>query len=789
MTENPAEPTSPSPDASPRRRRWRRIVWIAAAVIVVLLLALPTILSLGIARSQAQRIASDALGTEVTLGSLGFGWTGRIDLTALSIAQPAGFDAAEPLLELDRVDADVALASLLSGSVGLSGTVRGARLVVIQNAAGSTNLQALGKRSDGEPAPEPVPEPEPPAGGSGGGSLDNVRLNLELVDAEIRIRHAERGELETLSNVRAKLSKAFGGDQLQLTFDAELAHGEAASDRGHIRVEAGVEARADAPIDVRLDVAGVDLARYRPLVDGVFGAGALDHLAGQVAADVRVTGVPSDRLTAAGRIEVESPDLGGTLTKGLRLTAPRWSLQTDVSGTVPSGTGPIDADLSGLAVDLGFFRLAGEKTDAGRAAFTFGVDVAALAGEDGPVPAMLAGTGTRLDGRIGLPLTTELGSMQLGDLIGALFVDATLTVDRLEYAEQALTGLGLDLDLDGGTARIGASTGRLAGGALTFAVEADAAALRDGKVSVDLGVEGAKLAGAAVEALRYAVPLFAGLDAERAVAARFEALGDARLSAAGTLAPAEGQGVLEWLGGFTGNGSVALREGGFVPAPGVASLTGLLAQMAPKAVAGGGGGGSRLLFDSIGTSFELGGGVVRSDTSDLSVGGAKLALVGTTSLGGALDHTLDLRGLLRGHRDGELVLRYLGDQPLGARIAGTLTAPKLALPDLQDLIKQALTKAVETEGQNALRDLLEKATGKKKDGESDPIDEALQRGAEDLLRGVLGGDPKKKEGEGDGGGGKEQQSPADPLQQLLRGILPGGKPKKDPDRDRDAGRG
>ena len=55
------------------------------------------------------------------------------------------------------------------------------------------------------------------------------------------------------------------------------------------------------------------------------------------------------------------------------------------------------------------------------------------------------------------------------------------------------------------------------------------------------------------------------------------------------------------------------------------------------------------------------------------------------NLFGTVDYALDFASLLAGHKDGDRVLAALGGKLPGARLTGSLDAPKLRLPDLGEL--------------------------------------------------------------------------------------------------------
>ena len=166
------------------------------------------------------------------------------------------------------------------------------------------------------------------------------------------------------------------------------------------------------------------------------------------------------------------------------------------------------------------------------------------------------------------------------------------------------------------------------------------------------------------------------------------------------------------------------------------------------------------------------------------------ALVGRTGVDGSLDYVIDVRDWLRGHRDGERLLGFLGDEPLGATLGGTVDDPSLGLPSLEELLRRAAGRAIQEQGVDAIRRAL---GGSEFEGVVDEVlgpilggegGDTPQRAVEDLLRGVLGNDPTRRTPRpdpdpdpGGGSGGEEPpegtsreqpQQPIDPLEILRR---------------------
>ncbi len=93
---------------------------------------------------------------------------------------------------------------------------------------------------------------------------------------------------------------------------------------------------------------------------------------------------------------------------------------------------------------------------------------------------------------------------------------------------------------------------------------------------------------------------------------------------------------------------------------------------------------------------------------ELSSKGRQFRMRGTTGLDGEIDYLIDASDLLKGHRDGERIRGYLGAKGLEARLTGNLDAPRLAMPDLAELLQRAAGGAIEQELQKQAKKRLDR---------------------------------------------------------------------------------
>src|SRR5690606_12735815 len=158
----------------------------------------------------------------------------------------------------------------------------------------------------------------------------------------------------------------------------------------------------------------------------------------------------------------------------------------------------------------------------------------------------------------------------------------------------------------------------------------------------------------------------------------------------------ENDTLLGWLDAWTGNGSLGLANTAFAPS---AQLEGLLAPLGPltnNAVPVGENG--RLKVDGFNAPFAFAKGVVTSTSSEWSAAGQKIGLSGKVGFDGKMDYAMDFSALLKGHKDGQKVLAALNGQLPPASLGGTIDAPTLGLPNVENVAKSLL----EQQGKNLL---------------------------------------------------------------------------------------
>jgi len=657
-----------------RRKGLRRLLVIGGALAVLVLLA-PTVLSMGMLRSIVQEQLQTNTRGEAQLESASFGWLSGLEVEGLRIDNPVGFSDERPAVSLQRLQADVSLAALLFGSLAASGEVTGLEVNVEQRSDGRTNLQELSVTA----AATDNEEPSTSRPSADRGEPTPFALDFHIRDSAVTIRRTD-----------PKIAPA---DELLEALTELQCHAASASDSDEIDVEAEGKLRAgDLAVVLKLDPAaettnaeltahGLDLSAWRPLVDAVM-PGQFTALAGRVDGEVTAKLHRGDQVELAGDLVVEAPRVAGPIVQGMDLRSARWQLTPAL--TLGSGAST-DIDASSFAVDLEWLHLHGEPASGeGRVAMRYDVDVAALAEFGGPIPALLKGSGTKLEGKVDVP-TGELPT----DIAGwakAIAASADLQIAALDLGGFSLRDLGLDLDVQGGKLALDTTPdAKLDGGALALSFGVDLNDFANLPMTASIKWKGGKLTGGATRSLRYLMPMFAGLDSELA-----DVLGDVDvdLSFAGPARKGDAETWLQWFDDWSGDGTLGLAGTSFSPSKGLQGLLqplgALSARLAPVAE------GGKLKIDSLEAPFSLSEGKLAMRGAKWLAAGKEIGLDGTVGMDGVVDYALDFAALLRGHKDGERVLAALGGKLPGARLTGSLDAPALGLPEVGDIATKLL---------------------------------------------------------------------------------------------------
>ena len=702
-----ASPTPPpvAPVPPRRRRRWlRRLIWWLGVPVALVLLA-PHIVAFDFVRTRVESELSRELGAPCRIGRLGFSWFSGVAVRDLRIDNPAGFPSERPALQLRRAAGDIGLWSLWRGDFVLTGELDGCEVFVEQRADGKTNFDAIGR----------APDVHVGGGDDGGGRDDappddvrsllaRLRLDLQVRDARVEIRR-DGQLLEAMRGLTCTVRKELGASQAFVDFDAQLAPLQPGGADGRLgtKLQCDLDTRT---VDGVLTASGVVLQRYAPLLQS-FAPGQLTQCEGTVNGTVRVRGGVSG-VQLGGELVVAAPRLAGPALRGMAIHGERWSLTPELSAKFAGER--TDCDLSRCALDLGWLRLRGAPSPADAPAGTVRLhgelDLAAMAAFGGPMPTWLRDGGSKLAIDVDVPAAVLHGEFDLQSLLGDLA--ATARFDARELRAYGLTARGLALtgSLRGGALALQLGDGAsLDGGSL--ALSATASLTTDAPAQLQLRWRNGELRGPVTAGLRYVVPLFAGLDADTAA---LQGRLDFGTTLQGPLRPRANETWLQWLDRWAGDGDLALRQVAFAPAPQLGTLLQPVgATFGPTATLGRTTNGKALLaIDDLKAPFRFAAGAITLQATQWLAQGKRIGLSGSTRLDGTLDFGFDVSDLLRGHRDGERVLKALGGSLPPASLRGTVNAPALALPDLQGVLERVLKNEVLEQGAGLLQRELEK---------------------------------------------------------------------------------
>lgn len=688
------EPATPSTRSS--GKNFRRILGLLVIGIIVFVALLPTIVSALWLGSSLTPQLSKSLGTDVEIESVSVGWFSGLELRGLRVANQPGFPRDEPAIAIDELRGDISFLSLFGGKLDISGHVDGLRVHVIQREDGTNNLVTVDSSSTSDPKGTDRSQ------GDDQVELGNLRLDLTTRNSDIKITQQPIGVVEHFRNVETAVKKPFGTNDFVVSFGADIG---AESDPGRIDVAIDFDAAFTRPARATLDTKGVDLARYRPILDAKLPQ-QLEEFAGVAEGRIEATVDPAAEVIVGGLLTVVEPRIAGPLVGDMKIRAPSWTFEPKITADLRSD--PPTIDTSGLQVNLGFVQLAGidaatTQNLLGQSGFgaEFSIDLAKVAEFGGEPPPDLAGDKIKMSGRVALPPPGESG-FDVDALLASLIVDSSLEVGRLTYAGRGFKNLVIDADSKGGAVSISTRDGgTVDGGALKFGLQADLTKLDTEPMKATLQIDGAQLTPADAPALRFVIPFLAGLVPD----APHVDLGgklNVALDLGGPVMPREGQAVLEWLNEFGGTGSVSLTEGAFTPAAALGQFLQLAGQQ------------TKLSFSTIATDFSLSAGKISSDALNLTTKGQSFEVKGSTTLAGALDYAIDISSAIAAHKDGQKVLQYIPKDQLVAHIRGDVDSPSFAAPDIGQLIQTALKntlqneakKAVEEKAGDLLRDLL-----------------------------------------------------------------------------------
>ncbi|HEY1216178.1 MAG TPA: AsmA family protein [Bryobacteraceae bacterium] len=170
----------------------RRIVitvCVIVGIIIILLLALPSILNVNKYRPQIQAELQKKLNRPVTLGELSLRIIPfSIGVNGITIGEAPQFPSSRPFATADKVYASASLLSLLRGAPKLKDvTLDNPQIELIKNAQGVWNYSTIGQ-SGNAPANAPAqPQPTQPQPQPAGGGEQFTLNELKIADGQVAV--------------------------------------------------------------------------------------------------------------------------------------------------------------------------------------------------------------------------------------------------------------------------------------------------------------------------------------------------------------------------------------------------------------------------------------------------------------------------------------------------------------------------------------------------------------------------------------------------------------------------
>jgi AsmA protein len=166
------------------KKRWLRIVGIAVAVFLVILIALPFLINVNSFRPRIESELSSALGRRVTVGNLSLSiLLGRVGVDNIAIADDPAFSTA-PFITADRLKVGVELMPLIfSKQLKVTDiTLEQPQITLLKTTAGKWNFSSIA-----EAGAKKSPEPS----GSGGSTPTNLAVaKLDIRNGKLTIGRA-----------------------------------------------------------------------------------------------------------------------------------------------------------------------------------------------------------------------------------------------------------------------------------------------------------------------------------------------------------------------------------------------------------------------------------------------------------------------------------------------------------------------------------------------------------------------------------------------------------------------
>ena len=400
-----------------RKRRWVRITGICVAVILLLIVFLPTILSLGVFRRYILGKVSRKLNGEVQMDSWSLGWFSGIQMYGIKVVDTRG----QAVVAADHCKVDAGLLSLLGSGLDLGKVdIQTPRANVVFYPDGTNNLLALIKKEEKRPGPA-AGAPKKADEGLG---MD-IQCELSLRSGEVKVETPHAGKPLLMRDLDANLVIESLNKPIAVNVSASLGEERAPlAVKGSAKVLENGRPNPDAmETDVTLSLQGFQLAGMSGLARQF---GSPVDMRGTLNFNLKAETKGTATAAATGNVTLDSLSLSGEALKGDRPSFGRVALDFDVTrdrDKLAIGRFTLDSPVV-TSRAAGTLILAAEgKPPSGRIDAEASVDLAEVAAR---MPNML---------RLRKGLRIESGTVRLKSLVnateGRTAANVTLDVENL----------------------------------------------------------------------------------------------------------------------------------------------------------------------------------------------------------------------------------------------------------------------------------------------------------------------------------------------------------------------
>lgn len=345
--------------APKKKKRWLlRIAIGLPGLLALLVLAAPTIASMGFVRRKIEAAAEEATGRKVTIGDHSVGWFGPVTVSDVVMYEK---DGTTPFFKLEKASVDVAFRPLAGGNVVLrTAEISGVNVTIVKRRDGTLSTDDIGEEKPG--APRKKTEEKKSGGDSGTFSMGTIKVR------DVNVTYIDEAANTTTKVLGLTVDAKPGATADEIAADVATKVQVGNASPGELKVKAVLLAlqagkpRSEITGDATVSFSGVDVASMQPMEGVDWKTGAVGGTVkakllagGDVEASLDVN-VPSFRWGAPGAVPlVETPvvvrqDVSWTKKTGRVEVKPNgriekkgcWDVQAQ--GSLDLATGADDRD-------------------------------------------------------------------------------------------------------------------------------------------------------------------------------------------------------------------------------------------------------------------------------------------------------------------------------------------------------------------------------------------------------------------------------------------------------------